>query len=161
MSVTQATNDLALQQLIEEIGIAFSLAGGPPMTGRVLAYLLVCDPAEQTAAELAEALQASRGSISTTSRQLLQAGLIEKVPRPGRRAVGYRLRDDAWENIMRSREMHFRLIRERAERGLDLLQGAAPERRARLQRFVDFYRFFEQAFPRLTQEFLDSLEEAS
>lgn len=159
MNVPEPTPEPELQQVVEEIGIAFSLAGGPPMTGRMLAYLLVCEPAEQTAAELAEALQASRGSISTTSRQLLQAGLIEKVPRPGSRALAYRLRDDAWESIMLSRQHHFRMIRERAERGLSLLQGASDERRARLQRFIDFYRFFETAFPRLTQEFLDSLED--
>lgn len=159
--MSQAPSNLELRRFIEEIGLAFSLAGGPPMTGRLLGHLLICEPAEQTAAELADALQASRGSISTTSRQLLQAGLIEKVPRPGSRAIAYRLRDDAWEHILKGREAHFRIIRQRAEQGLALLEHAPAARRARLQRFVDFYRFFEQAFPRLVQEFLDTLESES
>ena len=32
-----------------------------PMAGRMWGWLLICEPPEQTAADLAEALQASRG----------------------------------------------------------------------------------------------------
>ena len=44
--------------------------GLPPMAGRMWGWLLVCDPVEQTAGQLAEALHASRGSISGTGRML-------------------------------------------------------------------------------------------
>src|ERR1700682_5840219 len=36
----------------------------PPMAGRLLGYLAVCDPPEQTIGELAEALLASRSAIT-------------------------------------------------------------------------------------------------
>src|SRR5579862_7433587 len=36
----------------------------PPMAGRLLGYLAVCDPPEPTIAELAEALLASRSAIA-------------------------------------------------------------------------------------------------
>src|ERR1700759_2952325 len=36
----------------------------PPMVGRVLGYLLVCEPRDQTIAELSEALLASRSAIT-------------------------------------------------------------------------------------------------
>ena len=45
-----------------------------PMAGRMWGWLLICEPPEQTAAEIAEALQASRGAISGTARILTTAG---------------------------------------------------------------------------------------
>ena len=36
----------------------------PPMVGRVLGYLLVCEPRDQSIAELSEALLASRSAIT-------------------------------------------------------------------------------------------------
>jgi DNA-binding transcriptional ArsR family regulator len=38
--------------------------GFPPMVGRVLAYLLVCEPGDQSIGELSEALLASRSAIT-------------------------------------------------------------------------------------------------
>ena len=46
--------------------------GMTPMAGRMWGWLLICEPPEQTAAEIAEALQASRGAISGTARILAQ-----------------------------------------------------------------------------------------
>ena len=36
----------------------------PPMVGRLLGYLAVCDPSEQSIGDLAEALLASRSAIA-------------------------------------------------------------------------------------------------
>ncbi len=44
--------------------------GFPPVTGRVLGYLAVCDPPQQTIDGLAEALLASRSAIAGAVRQL-------------------------------------------------------------------------------------------
>ena len=57
---------------VEEMGQALAGYGMTPMAGRVWGWLLICDPPEQTAAELAEALGASRGAISGTARILEQ-----------------------------------------------------------------------------------------
>ena len=55
------------------------------MSGRMLAWLLICDPAEQTAADLAHDLQASRGAISGAARALETAGFIRRGRRRGDR----------------------------------------------------------------------------
>ena len=47
---------------VEEMGQALATYGMTPMAGRMWGWLLICEPPEQTAADLAEALQASRGS---------------------------------------------------------------------------------------------------
>src|SRR5437762_2128546 len=75
-----------LRQLVEEIGLWFERSGVPRMAGRVLGWLLLCDPAEQTMQQLADHLDASMGSISTMLRLLGQLGLIEKSSIPGERS---------------------------------------------------------------------------
>ncbi len=57
----------------------------PPMVGRVLGYLLVCEPRDQTIAELSEALLASRSAITGA------LSVLERTRRgpalPGRRGA--------------------------------------------------------------------------
>jgi hypothetical protein len=40
--------------------------GVPLIAGRILGWLMICDPPEQSAAERAEAIGASRASLTTT-----------------------------------------------------------------------------------------------
>ena len=41
--------------------------------------MLICDPPAQSAGELADVLGASKGSLSTMTRLLIQVGLIERA----------------------------------------------------------------------------------
>jgi len=74
-----------IQQWIERVAAAFAQHFGlPPVTGRILGWLLICNPAEQSASEIARAIGASRASL-TTSMRLLTSG---PAPDPARRAHG-------------------------------------------------------------------------
>src|ERR687890_848783 len=53
---------------VEEMGQFLASIGMTPMAGRMWGWLLICEPEEQTAGEIADALQASRGAISGTAR---------------------------------------------------------------------------------------------
>ena len=75
----------AQSAFIEEMGQFLGGYGMTPMAGRMWGWLLLCDPPEQTAAQIAEALQASRGAISGTARILTSAGFIRRTTRPGDR----------------------------------------------------------------------------
>ena len=55
----------------------------PPMVGRVLGYLLVCEPRDQTIAELSEALLASRSAITGALNVLERLHAIRARERPG------------------------------------------------------------------------------
>jgi DNA-binding transcriptional regulator GbsR (MarR family) len=48
--------------------------GMAPVVGRLLGYLAICDPREQSIAELAEALLASRSAIAGAVKTLEQLG---------------------------------------------------------------------------------------
>lgn len=140
-----------LWEFIDSAGAWWSQSYGiPRMTGRVLGWLLVCDPPEQTAAELAEALDASAGSISTATGVLVRAHLVDRLRIRGERADRFRLRPDAWDNQVRDQGVH--QARAVFAIGLEALAGEPPARRARLEELDAFYAFYESRMEALWEE---------
>jgi DNA-binding transcriptional regulator GbsR (MarR family) len=144
-----------LETFVESLGMLFEQENGMPrMIGRILAWLLVCDPPEQSAAELADALMASKGSISTASRVLLRMGLVERVRFTGERFDRFRARPEAWAEAMR-RDDQIRMFRAVLRQGLDALADAPPERRARLEETDAIYAWWGERMPALWDEYLE------
>jgi DNA-binding transcriptional regulator GbsR (MarR family) len=139
------------QHFIEEVGVEFERAGLTRMAGRILGCLLVCDPPHQSTSDLAETLQASKGSISTMTRLLIQAGLVERLSLPGERRDYFCIKLGAWSQLLQHKLQQIASIRQLAERGLDLLQDEDPERRHRLEEMRDIHAFFEQEWPQLLE----------
>jgi DNA-binding transcriptional regulator GbsR (MarR family) len=141
------------RRFVEDIGLVFADWGLPPMAGRVYGWLLVCRPPEQTAAELARAVGASRGSISTTTRLLLQNGLVERTRLPGRRSACYRIRPDSWRALAESKLAGISAMRRMMEKGLELTSGEGREARGRLEEMLDLYSFFEEEWPAIMERY--------
>jgi DNA-binding transcriptional regulator GbsR (MarR family) len=138
-----------MKQFIEDAGIVYEEMGLPRMAGRIFGWLLVCEPPHQSAEELADTIEASKGSISSMTRLLIQMGLVERMGLPGRRGTYYRIKPGSWSELMRTRMWHLTAIRELAERGLDLTTGKDPKSRERLQELRDFHAFLELELPAL------------
>lgn len=138
--------DAAGQWLAKSVGL-------PKMTGRVLGWLLVCDPPEQTAAQLAEALQASKGSISGATGMLTRAGLVDRLHIRGERADRFRVRPGAWDDQIR--DPSIAEARALIRLGLDALADRPPAQRARLEELDVFYEWWEQRMPGLYDEWLE------
>jgi DNA-binding transcriptional regulator GbsR (MarR family) len=141
-------------QFVEEMGQFLGSIGMTPMAGRMWGYLLICDPPDQTAAQIAEALHASRGAISGTARLLAGPGLIRRSTRPGDRREYFSAPPEALDSMLASAGAIYRQMREIAERGLAATADRSPEARARLQEFHDVMTFIEQEIPRLVGDFL-------
>jgi DNA-binding transcriptional regulator GbsR (MarR family) len=136
-------------QYVEEVALGFERQGLFRMAGRVLGWLLICDPPEQTFGQLAEVLQASKGSISAAMRFLVPAGLVERISRPGDRRDYYRCRPGAWAELARDQSRLYGDFRKLAQRGLELLADAPADRRERLQDMHDFYGWLDREMPAL------------
>src|SRR5262249_53984399 len=108
----------AERQFVEEFGLCFEQGGLPRIAGRILAWLLICEPHEQSAEDLACAINASKGSVSTMTRMLAEMGMIERVARPLSRRDLYVVRDDGWQHIFSRRMALLSTFRRVAERGL-------------------------------------------
>ena len=139
---------------VEEMGQVLASYGMTPMAGRMWGWLLICDPPEQTAADLAEALHASRGSISGTARILASAGMIRRSTRRGDRREYFSVAPETFEQFLASAGRIYRQFREIAERGLAGIEDRPPESRERLQEFRDLFAFVETEVPSLVDRFL-------
>lgn len=139
-----------LRHFVEEVGLWFELSGMPRMAGRILGWLLIADPPHQSLAQLADGLQASKGSISTMTRLLIQGGIVERISLPGERRDYYCIKLGAWSELIKQRSAQIRALRELAERGLELLDGDRAQRRQRLEELRDFHAFFERELPMLS-----------
>ncbi|GAB3746860.1 GbsR/MarR family transcriptional regulator [Nocardiopsis nanhaiensis] len=106
--------------------------GMPPITGRVLGWLMVCDPVEQSAGQIAEAIGASRGSMTPNLRQLTSVGFVERINRPGSRTTYYRLVDNAWQVVVEQQVAALQSFRALTAEGIDML-GSGSERSRRVR----------------------------
>lgn len=139
---------------VEEMGRALASYGMTPMAGRMWGWLLICEPAEQTAADLAEALQASRGAISGTARILASAGMIRRSTRRGDRREYFSAPPEALDSFLENAGRIYRRFREIAERGLEAIADRPPASRRRLEELRDVFGFVEQEVPTVVDRFL-------
>ena len=143
----------AQSAFIEEMGQFLGGYGMTPMAGRMWGWLLLCDPPEQTAAEIAEALQASRGSVSGTARILASAGFIRRTTRRGDRREYFSSPPEALDSMLSNAGIIYRRLREIAEHGL-AASGNSASAEARLREFYEVVSFIEVELPRVIDRFL-------
>jgi DNA-binding transcriptional regulator GbsR (MarR family) len=134
--------------------------GMPPMAGRMWAYLAICDPPERTAAEIAERLQASRGSVSTMAQLLEHIGLIRRGTKPGDRREYFSIPSDAARTLIDKNAQQMRSARQVLDAGLELTADRSPDSRARLVDLRDAYAFFEREWPKLMDRYEQELADA-
>ena len=137
----------AYRQFIEDTGDMIDEHGLPHMAGRVVGALLVCVPPHRSLDELADELQASKGSISMATQLLLRLGMIERISVPGERRHYYRLLPDVWSTVFAQRNDHIEHHRRIARQGLELLRGESVEAKARLLEMLVFFDFIVDELP--------------
>jgi DNA-binding MarR family transcriptional regulator len=123
----------------------------PPMAGRLLGYLFVCDPPQQTIDELGEALLASRSAISGAVKLLESHRIVRRTRVAGERVDRVTLDPTSQQPQNFDSAIHIEhaaLFRE----GLALLADAPPDRRAPLEEMVALAEFLSERLPALRDE---------
>jgi hypothetical protein len=143
---------------VDRMGDLFDQIGHPRIAGKLFGYLLICDPPEQNAAQIREAVGASAGSVNTTLRLLQGVGFVERRGEPGSRRLWYRIAPGAFARVLTIRMQLVSQLRAMAEMGLAEV-GQHSARASRLREMRDCYAFFEQDFPALLERYHASLGE--
>ncbi len=143
---------------IERWGMLFEVLGATRMMGKILGWLLICDPPEQSAADIAIAVNASAGTVSTTTRTLIQASMIEKVGIPGKRSAHFRVKPGMWGNLMKTRLQSIQFMEQLANEGLDVFPNPDGEPNIRLREVGSYCRFVGEQFPKLFDSWANEWE---
>ena len=122
-----------------------------PMAGRLLGYLLICEPRQQAINDLARALKASRSAIVGAVQVLENRHVVNRTRVAGNRndliafdAVGFEERGFN-ETIYRQQAALFK-------EGLELLMKSSSGRSTQLEELIQFAEFLAERMPLLQQE---------
>ena len=127
--------------------------GFPPVAGRLLGYLLICQPPQRTIADLAEELQASRTAITAAVSLLERYHAVRRTRSAGQRSdhVGLDLQAlDPTGFAAESYQAQAALARQ----ALDLLTDGESGRRAMIAEAAEFYDFLAERMPALLTDWL-------
>lgn len=125
---------------VEELGALGPELGIPRAMMRVTAWMMVCDPPEQSAPQIQAGLRLSAGSVSAAAQNLITAGMLERVSRPGDRHVYYRMASGSWDAPLQAKLMALGRLRGVAERGIAV---AGDQADYRLTEMRDAFAWFE------------------
>ncbi|BBY10285.1 GbsR/MarR family transcriptional regulator [Mycobacterium marseillense] len=132
-------------EFVDRLGLFFELLGATRTMGRLYGWLLICDPPQQSLTALAAALSVSKASISTVARQLLEGGMVERLPSPNRQHL-YRVTPGGFTSVLETQLSLMRRGIEPAEFALSVLGEDRAEQRQRVEDFRDFCEFCTQAY---------------
>ena len=133
---------------VESVSSVAETFGLPPSYVQVFAWLIVCEPAEQSGDGIRAALGLSSGAVSMATAALIRSGLVERIALPGDRRHFYRQRAGGWERTLRTKidaAAELRLVAEKAI-------ARAPSPPERLGEMRDVYAWFERRMVELLDE---------
>ncbi|MFI6737027.1 GbsR/MarR family transcriptional regulator [Nonomuraea sp. NPDC050451] len=127
-------------EFVDRMGLVMERLAGTRTMGRLYAWLLICDPPDQSLTDLAAELGVSKTMVSTVARQLEAGGMVERVPTSGREHR-YQVVRGGWAQIMRGRLAVVEPITEALGLGLSIVGDDRAEQRALLEETRDFFDF--------------------
>lgn len=127
-------------RFIDSFADHWASSGGSRIEGRIAGYLLLDDSDGVSAAELAEQLDVSAGSISTYTRRLTEAGFVRRTRKPGARSHLFVMDTDVWAGFLAAEQDYLRNQRQLAESTLPFVEpgGRTWERLRNMQDYMQW-----------------------
>lgn len=145
------TTEEGVERFIEQMGLYAQRDGVARIAGRLFGYFVV-HGGPVSFADLAEALQVSRASVSTNARALVSIGIIERVTRPGDRQDYYQLAESPYLRMIETYIARMRAMKEILKQAdLSIPQDMAATHR-RLAQMSDFYNVAVQSNEQMLKE---------
>jgi len=127
--------------------------GFPPVTGRVIGYLGVCEPAKQSINDIADTLLTSRSAINNAIKQLELQNLITRTRPAGTRADLIGFNPSGWQTSGFDSSEYTEMVSLLRE-GLQLLGDDKTERREALEIAVSLNEYLAEKLPKIYEEFM-------
>lgn len=123
----------------------------PPIAGRLLGYLTVCEPEQQSINELADTLMASRSAIVGAVQVLENVHIVKRERAAGKRNDLISVDASSFEgrgfdgSVYKAQAALFK-------EGLSLIKKSPTERQEQLEELVHFTEFLAARMPALQKE---------
>ncbi|MGV9385316.1 GbsR/MarR family transcriptional regulator [Nonomuraea sp. NPDC003707] len=139
--------------LIDDFGLRIGRAmGWPPMAGRAAGVLMLSET-PMTMDELQAALNASKGSVSETTRLLVVNGTVRRFKESGSRQYVYEWREDAWIGCLQHQLEQTTELLSLAENARARSADLPDRQRARMSEMYEYYTFMVRSLEALLGEY--------
>ncbi|MFT4185983.1 MAG: hypothetical protein QM613_01970 [Micrococcaceae bacterium] len=136
------------REVYEELTALYSAHALPLGAAKVIAWLTVCEPEEQTAVDIRNATGVSAGALSEAMAMFVKVGMVTRIKKTGSRKHYYRnTKDNVLQTIRRSIEST-KLYTAVAESGLKKLPN-----NDRLLAMYDLYSFIDVRFQKVLVDY--------
>ena len=95
-------------EVFDEFAVFLEGIGFPSGAGRLIVYLMICEPIRQSASDIQHALGMSVGSVSANIKILRALGTVKMSTVPGDRRRYYYIDDSSWKSVYDARILQLR-----------------------------------------------------
>lgn len=146
-----ANEEDGIGRFIEQMGLYAQGDGVARIAGRLFGYFVV-HGGPVSFADLAQALQVSRASVSTNARTLVSIGMIERVTRPGDRQDYYQLAESPFLRMIETYIKRMRAMQEILQQADKSIPRHMTATHRRLAQMSDFYSVAVQSNEQMLKE---------
>ncbi len=116
--------ELSRRAFADEFATMWSQTGGALIDGRVLGYLMIMGRPYISSSDLAEVLAASAGSVSMSTRRLVETGFIKRHVVAGDRNHYFTADVDMWGSWLASERRYLDRHRQTVEAGMAIVKDS-------------------------------------
>ncbi|MCB0533229.1 MAG: hypothetical protein H6574_14195 [Lewinellaceae bacterium] len=142
-----------VREKVEQMGVFFERSGLAPLTGRVFAYLLVCEPPHKDFFAIQEFLQASKSAVSNALATLTSEGMVDYITFSGDRRRYFRINTTGWLNNLKNKLRRVTVLGDLLD---DVLQercnSRSPDFSDELNKIVVFQNYLARGIDQLIDE---------
>lgn len=151
----EAAKDKAntLSEKVEEMGVILEKSGYAPVPGRIMSYLLISEPPYRDFYEIQDFLKASKSSVSTTLKQLIQQGVVCYITFSGDRRRYFQIDTKGLLHVIKAQYKEARVINDMVREILDHRKDSEFQKFNReLKEVTDFSTYIHAGIEKLIRE---------
>lgn len=140
------------RELIERMGVFYEQHGVPPMEGRIMSLLVVCDEPELTFDQIRELLGISKSTTSSALNMLLLTKRVVYRTKPGDRKRYFASNIVKWQEGFTENFVKFFDVIKIMKEALDQRTPKTPDFNLQMGEFIEFIEYLSIEFPKLYME---------
>lgn len=143
------------RELIERMGVFYEQHGVPPMEGRIMSLLVVCDEPELTFDQIRELLGISKSTTSSALNMLLLTKRVVYRTKPGDRKRYFASNIVKWQEGFTESFLKFFDVIKIMREALDQRTPKTPDFNQQMAEFIEFIEYLSIEFPKLYMDWLN------
>jgi predicted transcriptional regulator len=152
-TVVDADKMERVREKVEQMGVFFERSGLAPMTGRVFAYLLVCEPPHKDFFAIQEFLQASKSAVSNALTTLTSEGMVDYITFSGDRRRYFRINTAGWLNNLKNKLRRATVLGDLLDEVLkERCNSGSPDFSLELNKIVVFQNYLARGIEQLISD---------